>query len=123
MTAPSVFSSKQFDTALYHGVEQDYWYRARHHLLGRTMGRHLAPGAAVLDVGCGPGFTVDYLRQLGYQSFGVELGEPEIVRGARDYVSVNTAVLDTPESIADSISCLLYLDVIEHVPDPVLLLR
>lgn len=33
----------------------------------------LPPGARVLDVGCGLGATVDYLRALGYRASGVDL--------------------------------------------------
>ena len=34
--------------------------------------RHLAPGARVLDAGCGPGHDTAYLRELGYRAVGLD---------------------------------------------------
>ena len=37
---------------------------------------HLEPGATIVDLGCGQGHSVRYLRGLGYNAVGIDLGEP-----------------------------------------------
>ena len=58
------------------------WFRVR---LNDQMARwtgHLAPGARVLDVGCGAGRDVAWLTELGYAAVGVDLSG-EMLREAR----------------------------------------
>jgi 2-polyprenyl-3-methyl-5-hydroxy-6-metoxy-1,4-benzoquinol methylase len=45
--------------------------------------RRLAPGGAVLDVGCGEGLLVDELRPHGYRRYlGIDVSEAAIAQGA-----------------------------------------
>jgi SAM-dependent methyltransferase len=44
--------------------------------------RFLAPGSAVLDIGCGAGTNVLFLAQQGFEAHGVDLA-PDAVRAAR----------------------------------------
>jgi SAM-dependent methyltransferase len=119
----TVFTHEQFTAALRVGVDKSYWYQARHRLILRALRRHLPARATLLDVGCGPGFTVDYLRREGFDCLGVELGNPELVPGVASHIKLQTAVEDFPSELAMRVQCLLYLDVIEHVPNPVELLE
>jgi SAM-dependent methyltransferase len=44
---------------------------------------HLAPGGAVLDVGCGEGLLVDHLRPLGYRQYlGIDVAAAALAQGA-----------------------------------------
>jgi 2-polyprenyl-3-methyl-5-hydroxy-6-metoxy-1,4-benzoquinol methylase len=122
-TESSQFSDEQFAAALSVGVDQNYWFRARHRLLAQTLTKHLGAGARLLDVGCGPGFAVKYLRDAGFVCFGVELAEPQVTPGAEAFVVTGAAVSDAPAHVADAAQGLLYLDVIEHVPNPVELIE
>lgn len=46
----------------------------------------LAPGARILDVGCGPGWTSHYLGKMGYTVLGFDLSE-EMLAFARERVA------------------------------------
>ncbi|HSD27514.1 MAG TPA: class I SAM-dependent methyltransferase, partial [Vicinamibacteria bacterium] len=48
----------------------------------------LAPGARVLDVGCGPGWTSHYLGKMGYTVLGLDLSE-EMLELARTRVEAD----------------------------------
>ncbi|HEV8240897.1 MAG TPA: class I SAM-dependent methyltransferase [Thermoanaerobaculia bacterium] len=48
-----------------------------------AFAQRLAPGGAVLDLGCGEGLLVDALRPLGYRKyFGIDLSEAAIAQAA-----------------------------------------
>jgi SAM-dependent methyltransferase len=78
------------------------------------------PGGRVLDVGCGVGWTVALLRELGFSAVGLEPA-PHAAQIARDHygVEVITAVLQEaplPEAAFDAV---ILFDVLEHVHDPI----
>lgn len=45
----------------------------------------LAPGDRVLDVGCGTGAAVDYLRRQGLAAIGIDFSEVLLEKGSRTY--------------------------------------
>jgi SAM-dependent methyltransferase len=45
----------------------------------------LAPGARILDVGCGTGAAVDYLRRQGLAAIGIDFSEVLLEKGSRTY--------------------------------------
>jgi SAM-dependent methyltransferase len=48
-----------------------------------AFAHRLAPGGAVLDVGCGEGLLVDHLRPLGYRRYlGIDLSESAVAQAA-----------------------------------------
>ena len=49
--------------------------------------------SAILDVGCGPGLMVGYLRQRGYDCRGCDLGSPTVIETARAAVWTETDAL------------------------------
>lgn len=76
------------------------------------------PGARVLDVGCGAGQVVDRLTRAGFEAYGVDVSEPNIVRARR--FSERCALYDGqhlpfPEGHFASVGAL---NVLEHVEQP-----
>jgi SAM-dependent methyltransferase len=75
------FENKGATGAAWLAAAVDHWtFSERLH--GMLM-RHCAPGARVLDVGCGPGYSAQYLAARGYAVTGVD-NEPKLVERARD---------------------------------------
>ena len=78
----------------------------------------------ILDIGCGDGFFLKYLKEKGFEVYGVEPGEVAS-RYARDVLGLNvfTGELEDaryPDNFFDGVS--LYA-VLEHLPDPLKTLK
>ncbi len=81
--------------------------------------------ATVLDVGCGRGEFLDLARNAGLKTFGIELNRDGAVVAREKGHSVFSCLLEqlkdeSPQTKFDLITCF---QVMEHVPDPVGLLR
>jgi SAM-dependent methyltransferase len=72
----------------------------------------------IVEIGCGRGVVLDYLRNRGMNCFGVELGDAEPLAGIRDFVYTNTNAFDLPEDTRKSMDTVLLCDVLEHLEDP-----
>ena len=104
--------------------DRHWWYRGRRRIIRAELDRvPLAPGARVLDAGCGSGRTLEELGHYG-AVFGIELdpGAADVAR-SRGCGEVRIGRLeDLPweDGYFDLITCL---DVIEHTPDDRVTLR
>jgi MPBQ/MSBQ methyltransferase len=85
----------------------------------------LAPGARVLDVGCGFGSFVLAARQQGYEAFGVDVAEFEVAfarkrqaQAGRDEDSIyRVGDGQALPYASESFNAVTLWNVIEHVPD------
>ena len=88
-----------------------------HRLIGSYLPKD--PTAAILDVGCGMGFALHYLRLQGYANIaGIDTDSGQ-VQLARQCSLPVTHVTDSVAFLKESmtkIDFLLCLDVLEHVP-------
>jgi SAM-dependent methyltransferase len=85
----------------------------------------LAPDARILDVGCGTGATVDYLRRCGLAAMGLDLSAVLIEKGRRTYggsplVRACAEQLPTADDCFDAVLCECVLSL---CPDPLHVLR
>jgi 2-polyprenyl-6-hydroxyphenyl methylase/3-demethylubiquinone-9 3-methyltransferase len=99
--------------------------------LGYVADRAELSGAAVLDVGCGGGILTESLAKAGASVTGIDMAENVLaVARLHQQVSGLTDIryeLSSAESLAaieagryDVVTCM---EVLEHVPDPVSLIR
>lgn len=101
--------------------ERHWWWRAREAVILRELDR-LRPGEKwrrALDVGCGDGLFFERLRAYADTVEGVEPDASLLSRSGRSQGTIHEVLFDTsfhPESPYDLI---LFLDVLEHMPDPV----
>jgi hypothetical protein len=123
----TAFSHEQFAEAYPPGIENHFWNVARNAILldeiraiEKTEGR---PIGRMLEVGCGRGITVSYLRQAGYDCFGAELAPIEVPEELRAYLHSDTDCMTLGENFRQSVELILLLDVIEHIEDPVGFMR
>jgi SAM-dependent methyltransferase len=79
-----------------------------------------APGARLLDIGCGHGLLLDEARRRGYRAEGVELSRAA-VRHARLRLGleVHEGALEETDLGADRFDVIVLTDVLEHLADPV----
>jgi hypothetical protein len=118
------FDERQFDLAYSDGAEHYWWQRAKDWMVAGLLRKHVRTDSPILDVGCGRGFTVAHLREMGFSGCrGVELAAIKPLSGLESFVKTGLPAGDLPSAERAAFRTLLLLDVIEHVPDPVPFLR
>ena len=104
--------------AMVENDERHWWYRGRRHVIRAVLdGLDLAPGARILDAGCGSGRMLDELADYGRVA-GVDLSRDAVAlarrRGHRDVRLGRIEQLPFATQAFDLVTCL---DVVEHTPD------
>jgi SAM-dependent methyltransferase len=112
------FTDEQYELAYPDGIENHWWNLARNRILTNIVKKFAGAGAVVLDVGCGRGFVVEYLRDQGVDCSGVELAKAQPLVSVRDHVRVGMDAWNLSLAERMRYDTILLLDVIEHVPDP-----
>lgn len=112
-------------------IDKQYEYdriadRKRVDFIAGSLGT-LAPGASVLDVGCGNGVIARHLGRLGYEVLGIDVSEKTIQRAkeATRLQNVRFATQSAEDLVAsgqryDAVICS---EVLEHLNDPGVLLK
>lgn len=85
---------------------------------------HYRPGGRALDIGCGNGSFLTYLKHHGWEVAGVELSAAA-ARAAKEQFGIDVFVGDLADApFAPASFDFIHLShVIEHVPDPTAVLR
>lgn len=104
-------------------------HRVRSRLEARRLlrvGAGLPAGAHVLDVGAGDGFHLDLLRRhgpTGWHLTGVDTDERAVAQAHRRGLDVRQSSIEDADIAPGSIDLALCVQTIEHVADPVEVLR
>ena len=120
---PTEFNQQEFDLAYPPGVEFNYWTVARNRILWRALARQGWLTGEWVEVGCGRGIVLQFLRQRGLEVRGVELAPVQALPQVAGHVLTGVDVCDLPAVERARPQGVLLLDVIEHLPDPVAFLR
>jgi SAM-dependent methyltransferase len=91
------------------------WFRRRRVGVIRSLTK---PGT-VLDVGCGRGFTLSFLRDAGYRTIGVELS-PHAAQHARQSLGLDVRTGDFLRLpfAAGELDVIIFWHSLEHVAEP-----
>lgn len=108
------YSAEQYAENYPEGIEHYWWTRARNIVIHRLL-RSVQP-RRVIEVGCGRGVVVDYLRQRGLDCEGVELARVSALPRVADVVRTGTDAFAL--SGRERFDTLMLLDVLEHLPEP-----
>jgi hypothetical protein len=118
-TKPTAFTPEQYASLYPPGIERHYWNHARNRIIARKLVPLVRPGDRVLDIGCGPGIVVDYLRGVGIDCHGVDIGMPSPVGEAvAPFLRLGISASDLSNEFRQAISVLLLIDILEHLPEP-----
>jgi 2-polyprenyl-3-methyl-5-hydroxy-6-metoxy-1,4-benzoquinol methylase len=86
----------------------------------------LGPSARILDVGCGDGFHLSLLRDFGHPEWsleGIDASQRAVEAAARAGLTVHRGIVEEAELPVASYDLALLIATIEHVADPVGILR
>jgi SAM-dependent methyltransferase len=84
--------------------------------------RRIQPGGRLLDIGAGTGMLVEQALQMGYRAEGIEPSQWLHSVARRRNLPVHLGTFPAPETTG-RFDAITLIDVIEHVPNPVELLR
>jgi SAM-dependent methyltransferase len=113
-------TQEQFERSHPEGIQRHYWNIARNHIVFEKLSGRLARGVRALDIGCGPGIALQFLRERGIDCHGVDLGSPRLISPQLEgCVRLSTSAFDLSPAFRRSVGALLLLDVLEHLPAPI----
>jgi len=112
----SGFNEELFGRAYPPGIEKHFWTMARNKIVFDSLKRSGSGGGVVLDIGCGRGITVKYLRTYGVNCYGSEIATN--LDAKEEFIFFESDALALPIAFRESVTCILLLDVLEHFPDP-----
>jgi SAM-dependent methyltransferase len=97
-----------------------WWWRAREEVVASTLAR-LAAGreggfGPILDVGCGDGLLFPVLRRFG-EPEGIEPEAGAVTEEGRSGGTIHVAPFDAAVRPGRRYGLVLFLDVLEHLPD------
>jgi 2-polyprenyl-3-methyl-5-hydroxy-6-metoxy-1,4-benzoquinol methylase len=91
----------------------------RHRLGKRVMYLSYIPGGRLLDVGCGNGHFLALMRQLGWETTGLEVDREAATVARRTFgLDVLCSSLADAKFPTDHFDAITLRHVIEHLPDP-----
>ncbi|RIK70997.1 MAG: class I SAM-dependent methyltransferase [Planctomycetota bacterium] len=88
--------------------------------------KRLDPAARILDIGCGDGFHLKLLKEFGQPGWrleGVDASPRAVAAARRSGLSVHLGDVETAGLDPDSYDLVLLIATIEHVEDPLSVLR
>jgi SAM-dependent methyltransferase len=114
----SAFTERQRADAYPAGIDDHYWLLSRNRVVLAALRRAGAEGP-VLDVGCGPGTTVRYLRRHGLECTGADVAMYEpIVPTPAGVIRYGVDAFTLPLEERARVRTVLLLDVLEHLDEP-----
>lgn len=119
MAKPTAFNVEEFDYAYPEGINNHYWNDARNKIILQSLKKHGMAGKPVLEIGCGRGGVVAFLKEKDIDIFGLELAPCPPFKEAEGHIQTGTDALEMDETFKARYKTLLLLDVIEHIEDPV----
>jgi SAM-dependent methyltransferase len=119
----TTYSAQQYAENYPPRIEHYFWNIARNAIIARSLKRSGMDAWPLLEIGCGRGIVVEYLRDRGIACIGCELAAASIPDHLRDIVYDQTDFADLSVDQRRKIRGALLCDVIEHLPEPIAFLR
>ena len=112
------FLPSDYELAYPPGIERHFWTMARNSILLDELTRQGCLGLKWLEVGCGRGLVLRFLRAAGVDVTGVELAPVEPIAEMSQFIYSGLDARDLPLEVRSRTEGLMLLDVIEHIENP-----
>jgi len=113
------FSQRQYEMFYPKNVENHFFVRARHEIIWKKIRPHISKTDVLMDIGCGPGIFVNFLRDRKIQGFGCDKGKPKaICESVDEFLFLGMNAEDVPYTLRKSITFLMLIEVLEHLSNP-----
>jgi SAM-dependent methyltransferase len=118
---------KDFESIYHSAEDHNWWFRARQDLLYRFLKvKGYAPETRILDIGCGGGGLLSYLKERGFtKASGIDIS-PEAIQHCSSR-GLQYVYLDDAQEVhtqkAGSYDIIIASDVLEHLERPTDALR
>ncbi len=117
-TQESTFNAQEFEYAYPDGIEHHYWSIARNSIIRNVLVNAGLADQAILEVGCGKGIVVSFLRKYHLPCWGAEVADIAPVHDAVPFVFFNTDATTLDKKLRSEVRTLMFLDVLEHIRNP-----
>ena len=117
----TAFDAEQLDDTYPPGISNHFWNKSRNAIILSVL-RKISNGRPLqnlLEIGCGRGVVLRYLRAQGADVLGVDLSPAPVDDDLRHVIRTACDCFSLPESERLRIRGILLLDVIEHIPDSI----
>jgi 2-polyprenyl-3-methyl-5-hydroxy-6-metoxy-1,4-benzoquinol methylase len=104
--------------------ERHFWHQARNRWIARALAdAGVAPPASILEVGCGSGAVAQALHARGYQVTGIDTAALLVEKAHQRCPAATFIVGDVARLEAGPFAAIGLFDVLEHLGDPLAMLR
>lgn len=117
------FNSVEFQNAYPDGINNHYWNKARNYIILGQLSSNDLKNKPVLEIGCGRGGVVAFLKNKGIDIFGIELAPCTPFKNAENDILTGKDALEMDEAFREKYKTILLLDVIEHIENPVAFIK
>jgi len=125
VTSDTAFNITHYENIYPVGIEHQYWQIARNKsLFNALLAFEEFKERKILEVGCGRGDVVAFMRARGFDYWGCELSaEVPVLDLVNNFVVKGKDANELPKEFRDQVGVITLFDVIEHLPDPALFLK
>ncbi len=111
-----IYDENHFETNYPNGIQDNYWNVARNKFIASNLKNEKG---IVLDIGCGRGIVVNYLRKNTINCYGVEFGNSKPIDSKdKEFLFLNKNAFELDKNFKNSVTTILLLDVLEHMKNP-----
>lgn len=94
-----------------------WWFIAKRNYIANVLERYAVTGMSVLDIGCGTGAIMDFVRSKGYTVEGVDMSEDALQYCRKKNLTVHHGVAEKLPLENNSFDVVIASDVLEHIAD------
>jgi hypothetical protein len=111
------FTQEHYAEGVPAGMEFHYWNFARNMYLSHLLKSCVDKDEVILEIGCGRGIVVEYLRAQGLNCFGSEIANAPVPDKLKKCIFSPQDATTLPADFREGVRIVLLLDVIEHIED------